>query len=251
MYFFRNITVGLCLSLMLQTAMSQSATEVVQKGKVQVQLQEYQPAFRNPMKGFREFFQPGVDRKRAGYPYPYGSMIKEYMQWNMIEDDAADGVDKIIAYSNHRWQGMEDMNMKVIPRVYLVWVESWHGGRPKDPDNPDDLSGSHWPKGIPDQSSPYKQIPGSWGARVDSADKHKPITGGYFDPSFPERVKKLVEKLGKAWDNDPRVAYVEMGIIGEWGEHHDPDLSTYWPPHDEPDHVVNRTWIPEIGRAHV
>lgn len=249
MCFFRNIIAGLCLSMMLQTAIAQPATAVVQNGRVQVQLNEYQPAFRNPMKGFREFFQPGVDRKRAGYPYPYGSMIKEYMQWNMIEDDPADGVDKIIAYSNHRWQGMEAMNMKVIPRVYLVWVESWHGGRPKDPNNPDDLSGSHWPKGIPDQSSPYKQIPGSWGARVDSADKHTPITGGYFDPAFPDRVKKLVEKLGKAWDNDPRVAYVEMGIIGEWGEHHDPDLSTYWPPHDEPEHVANRTWIPGMEKV--
>lgn len=249
MCFFRSITAGLSLSLMFQTAIAQPGTAVIHKGRVQVQLQEYQPAFRNPMKGFREFFQPGVDKKRAGYPYPYGSMIKEYMQWNMIEDDAADGVGKIIAYSNHRWKGVEEMNMKVIPRVYLVWVEPWHGGRPKDPKNPDDLSGSHWPKGIPEQVSPYKQIPGSWGARVDSADKNTPITGGYFDPAFPERVTKLVEKLGKAWDNDPRVAYVEMGIIGEWGEHHDPDLSTYWPPHDEPEHVANRTWIPGIEKV--
>ena len=50
------------------------------------------------MKGFREFFAPGIDRVREEYPYPYGSLTKEYMQWNMIEDDANDGVDKIIAY---------------------------------------------------------------------------------------------------------------------------------------------------------
>ena len=83
---------------------------------------------------------------------------------------------------------------------------------------------------------------------MEEKDKNTPIIGGYFDPSFPERVEKLVEKLGQAWDNDPRVAYVEMGIIGEWGEHHDPDLSTYWAPHDEPDHVVNRTWIPGMEK---
>ena len=70
------------------------------------------------------------------------------MQWNMIEDDANDGVDKIIAYSNHRWKGVEDINVKVIPRVFLVWLEPWHGGKPKDPTNPDDLTGWHWPKGI-------------------------------------------------------------------------------------------------------
>ena len=87
---------------------------------VTVSYQEYPNAFRNPMKGFREFFAPGIDRVREEYPYPYGSLTKEYMQWNMIEDDANDGVDKIIAYSNHRWKGVEDINVKVIPRVFLV-----------------------------------------------------------------------------------------------------------------------------------
>lgn len=216
---------------------------------VTVSYPEYTKAFRNPMKGFREYFGPGEDRIRAEYPYPYGSITKEYMQWNMIEDDSSDGIDKIIAYSNHRWKGVEDINMKVIPRVLLVWVEPWHGGKPKDPKNSDDLNGWHWPKGIPPQVSPYKQIPGSVGAYVDPKDKTTPIIGGYFDPAFPERVAKLVEKIGQAWDNDPRVAYVEMGIIGEWGEHHDPDLSTYWPPHDEPDHVENRTWIPGMEKV--
>lgn len=216
---------------------------------VTVSYDEYQKAFRNPMKGFREFFSPGIDRIREEYPYPYGSLNKEYMQWNMIEDDARDGVDKIIAYSNHRWKGVEEMNVKVIPRVFLVWVEPWHGGQPKNPNNPDDLVGWHWPKGIPAETGPYKQIPNSVGAYVDEKDKNTPIAGGYFDPSFPERVEKLVEKLGQAWDNDPRVAYVEMGIIGEWGEHHDPDLSTYWAPHDEPDHVANRTWIPGMEKV--
>ena len=214
-----------------------------------VSYDEYEPAFRNPMKGFREFFSPGIDRVRDEYPYPYGTMIKEYMQWNMIEDSPEDGVDKIIAYSDHRWKGVEDINMKVIPRVYLVWVEPWHGGRPKDPNNPDDLNGWHWPQGIDPEKGPYKQIPNSVGAYVEEKDKDTQITGGYFDPDFPERVTKLVEKLGEAWDNDPRVAYVEMGIVGEWGEHHDPDLSTYWPPHDEPEHVAGRTWVPGLEKV--
>lgn len=219
---------------------------------VTVSYEEYEPAFRNPMKGFREFHASGYDKKRDIYPYPYGSMTKEYMQWNMIEEVESDGIGKIIAYSNHRWEGVEDINMKVIPRVFLVWLEPWHGGKPKNSkgiNDPDDLTGWHWPKDIPNQVSPYKQIPGSVGAYVEPQDKDTPIKGGYFDPTFPARVTKLVEKIGQAWDNDPRVAYVEMGIIGEWGEHHDPDLSTYWPPHDEPEHVANRTWIPGMEKV--
>ncbi len=208
----------------------------VANGMVTVHPTEYTGAIRNPMKGFREFIGPGIDPKRADYPYPYGTLIKEYMQWNMLENNAADGVDKIIAYSNHRWQGVEDINMKVIPRIYIVWMEPWHGGVAKNTytNHPDDLNGWHWPADIPGQTRP--------------ADPTQPITGGYFHPSFQDRVKALVAKAGEAWDNDPRVAYVEMGIIGEWGEQHDPNISTYWLPHDEPAHVANRTWIPRHGK---
>lgn len=243
------------LSLFVTTAFGQvinertSGASINKNTRVIIYPKEYHKALRNPMKGFREFFSPGVDKKRSEYPYPYGSLVKEYMQWNMLEDKKSDGVDKIIAYSNHRWKGVEDMNMKVIPRVYLVWLEPWHGGKPKNPNNPDDLNGWHWPSDIPGQKGPYKQIPGSVGAMVDSTDKYTPIVGGYFDPSFPDRVKGLVKKIGEVWDNDPRVAYVEIGIIGEWGEHHSPNVSTYWPPHDEPEHVANRTWVSGLEKV--
>ena len=216
---------------------------------VHVTMAEYEPALRNPLKGFREYFMIGTDTRRPEYPYPYGSLIKEYMPWNMLENVASDGVEKIVAYSNHRWEGVEEQNVKVIPRVFIVWLEPWHGGWAKDPDNPDDLNGWHWPSDLPGETGPYKQIPGSVGAYVEPQDSLTVIQGGYFDPSFPDRVRNLVRKLGEAWDNDPRVAYVEMGIIGEWGEHHDPDLSTVFPPHDEPKHVAGRTWIPGMEKV--
>lgn len=212
-------------------------TVVVNDGKVTVVPMEFYHAIRNPMKGLREFFGPGYDRVRGEYPYPYGSMIKEYMQWDMLENQAGDGVDKIIAYSNHRWKGVEDVNVKVIPRIFIVWMEPWNGGYAKNTysDHPDDLNGWHWPSDIPPQSRP--EDPGA------------PISGGYFHPTFQDRVKALVAKAAAAWDNDPRVAYVEMGIIGEWGEHHDPNITTYWAPHEQPDHVPNRTWIPGMEKT--
>ena len=210
----------------------------VRDGRVHVNPHEYTQAFRNPMKGWREFFGPGVDPRRAEYPYPYGSMIKEYMQWNMLEDKESDGVDKIIAYSDHRWEGVEDINVKVIPRIFIIWMEPWHGGYAKNTytDNPDDLNGWHWPSDIPGET---------W----DEDDLYAPIEGGYCHPTFQDRVKKLVAKAGEAWDNDPRVAYIEMGIIGEWGEHHDPDITTVWAPHDQGFHVENRTWLPGIEKV--
>lgn len=207
----------------------------VKNGLVTVKPIEYYTAIRNPMKGLREYFNPALHLKRDEYPYPYGTIIKEYMQWDNLENVESDEVDKVIAYSNHRWEGVEDINMKVIPRPYIVWREPWLGGLTTEPENPDDLRGSHWPADIPGETY--------------SEDPDTPITGGYFDSSFQERVKKLVKKLGEAWDNDPRVAYIEMGIVGCWGEHHDPDISTYWPPHTQEYHVANRTWIPGIEKT--
>ena len=210
-------------------------TTTVEDGIVTVKPFEYYTAFRNPMKGWREFFGPGVDPKRSIYPYPFGTIIKEYMQWNMMENVESDGVDKVIAYSDHRWKGMPEKNIKVIPRPFIVWMEKYEGGYAKNTynSNPDDLNGWHWPSDFP--------------AEVRSNDNNTPSTGGYFDENFIPRMKKLIKKLGEAWDNDPRVAYIEMGLIGEWGEHHDPSIrGDMWAPHTQPNHVAGRTWIPGI-----
>jgi hypothetical protein len=47
-------------------------------------------------------------------------------------------------------------------------------------------------------------------------------TFDYDSPAFQERLRRLVAKLGEAWDNDPRIFAVQMGHIGYWGEHHNP-----------------------------
>ena len=238
-FFLLGLTLYSCETQENDVSKFESNTVTVANNTVTVLPYEYYRPIRNPMMGLREFFAPGRDVKRAEYPYPYGTLIREYMQWNKMENVASDGVDKMIAYSNHRWKGIEDINMKVVPRVFIVWMEPEHAGDYyiNDPNIPDDIFGEHWASDMPPQTKP--------------ADLTQAITGGYFTPEFPNRVKAFVEKLGKAWDNDPRVAFVEMAIIGEWGEHHDPDISTYWPPHDHPElgHIANRTWIPGIEKV--
>jgi len=44
----------------------------------------------------------------------------------------------------------------------------------------------------------------------------------YTSPEFRKRLLRLIDRLGQCWDSDPRVAFVEMGIFGKWGEHHSP-----------------------------
>ncbi len=48
----------------------------------------------------------------------------------------------------------------------------------------------------------------------------------YTSEQFVQRVTRLVKRLGLCWDSDPRVAHIEMGIIGKWGEHHSPSPTT-------------------------
>ncbi len=47
----------------------------------------------------------------------------------------------------------------------------------------------------------------------------------YSSDQFRKRLLRLISRLGECWNNDPRVAWVQMGIIGKWGEHHSPDVT--------------------------
>lgn len=136
---------------------------------------EYGGAINNPLKGFREYKEGG-----------YGLIMRSYVDWNDIEMGAGDTVDRIIAHTNKvtkvKGKNFEDLNVKLVPRVYL----DWDGSPGKQ----------HWP-----------------------TDLH---TFDYDSPTFHQRLRELIAKLGQAWDNDPRIFAVQMGLIGYWGEHHSP-----------------------------
>lgn len=61
----------------------------------------------------------------------------------------------------------------------------------------------------------------------------------YSSNEFISRMRALIQKLGAAWDNDPRVAYVQMGIIGNWGEMQSP----------YPTHLVRKALDKEFSAA--
>lgn len=50
-------------------------------------------------------------------------------------------------------------------------------------------------------------------------------SGDYTSDKFKARLRRLIQRLGEVWDHDPRVALIEMGLIGKWGEHHSPKLT--------------------------
>jgi hypothetical protein len=136
---------------------------------------EYNQALRNPLKGFTT---------RGIYDHPWATTAQTYIRWNEIENHESDGIEKIQQVCNEKWAGVEEKNIKVIPRVYLHW-----SGDKK-----------YWPEDMQEDD--------------------------YTSEQFQERVLRLIKRLGECWDNDPRVAFIEMGIFGKWGEHHGPSPTT-------------------------
>jgi len=144
---------------------------LVRDGWVTVSPVEFGGAINNPLKGFRAYKQDG-----------YGLLERKYIKWNEIEVCAGDTVERIIAHTTKitaiKGRRFEDLNVKLVPRVYLDW-----------------------------NGSPGKQY---WPADLQAFD--------YDSPVFHERLRRLIAKLGAAWDEDPRVFAVQMGF----GEHHHP-----------------------------
>ncbi|MCB1209322.1 MAG: DUF4832 domain-containing protein [Verrucomicrobiales bacterium] len=152
----------------------------VRDGWVTVAAPEFEGALNNPLKGFRDYKENG-----------YGLLERQYIKWSDIEVCAGDSVERIIAHTNKitetKGRRFEDLNIKLVPRVYLDWDGSL--GSPKDPKQ-------HWPADLQ--------------------------TFDYDSPAFYDRLRSLIAKLGEAWDDDPRIFAVQMGLIGKWGEHHSP-----------------------------
>ncbi len=167
--------IAFCWAIALAASAQSGGGTSVRDGWVTVAPREFQGAINNPLKGFRSYKADA-----------YGLVERSYIKWSDIETGVGDTVERINAHTNRitetKGRRFEDLNVKLVPRVYLDWNGT--AGR------------QHWP-----------------------ADLH---TFDYDSPAFQERLRRLVAKLGEAWDNDPRIFAVQMGLIGHFGEHHHP-----------------------------
>jgi len=122
------------------------------------------------------------DINSAASRYPYPTVVRHYIRWNQIENNQSDTVQKIRDFCNAQWANLPAINQKVIPRVYIDWNSA--------------VGNEYWPADLQ--------------------------TGDWSSQAFKDRVVRLIGRLGEVWDNDPRVAWVQMGIIGYWGEQENP-----------------------------
>ncbi|MBB6734676.1 DUF4832 domain-containing protein [Cohnella zeiphila] len=148
-------------------------------GPITVNLTESSEAFKNPIMGFRpsRYINDSSFADRE-----YSDIYKHYIKYTDLETDATDSVQKIKDWSNAAWAGIENKNIKVVPRVVIVYPGT----------------GEFWPNGVP----------------------HDDPVNEWLSDTLKSRLVAFIAKLGQAWDNDPRVAFVELGLYGNWGENH-------------------------------
>ncbi len=103
------------------------------------------------------------------------------------------------------WSELEAIESDGVEKIKAVCDEAWRGFPEKNI------------KVIPRVYLEYPTRPDAWPEGLEAGD--------YESAEFQKRLRNFVAKLGEAWDEDPRVAYVEMGLFGKWGEHHSPPPS--------------------------
>ncbi|MGL4462157.1 MAG: beta-galactosidase, partial [Planctomycetia bacterium] len=139
----------------------------------------------NPLKGWCPYTYWGEIHR------PY-SMAFHYVGWSRLEPN--EGEYAFESWEKEAWDVPASQGKRVVLRVFIDY--------PKETDGmPVWLAA----KGV--KRTPYKDHGGGF-----SPD--------YKDPTFRKALVKFVGALGK-WCNDhPRVAFVQAGLLGHWGEWH-------------------------------
>jgi len=138
----------------------------------------------NPLKGWC----PSVSAGPITLPY---SMVYHNVSWKELEP--TQGQYDFDAWERRAWFVPEGRGKHVVFRPFV------------------DYPGK--PSGLPDwlkdrvKLTPYPDHGGG-------------LSPDYESPALVEGLERLIAALGKRYDTDPRVAFIELGLLGFWGEWH-------------------------------
>lgn len=158
-----------------------------QSQTIRLEFQESTEPFANPMKGWVAWGEDFIEHP----PQPL-SLIFSYRSWRELEP--VEGRFEFESWENDVWKPWTDQGKKVIFRVYVDYP-----GRPT---------------GMPQ----WLLDAGVGGTEYDEYGGG--FSPDYKNPLFLEKVKILIQKLGERYDRDPRVAFLDVGVLGHWGEWH-------------------------------
>lgn len=138
----------------------------------------------NPLKGWCTYTNAGTIHQ------PY-SMVFQYISWRELEPAEGD-------FRFEEWEKSWDSEKAKDKHViFRVWVDY-----PKKP------------SGLPDWLRKA-------GVKETAYDEHG---GGkspdYDDPRMIASMERMIAALGNRYNNNPRIAFVQLGLLGFWGEWH-------------------------------
>jgi len=141
----------------------------------------------NPLKGYAAY-NPMVAREF----YAPTSMSFTYVSWRELEPEP--GKYAFDAFEKRYWKSDAARGKHVVFRVYLDYPQR--------------------PTGVP-----------QWlldaGVKLTAYNSYGGgLSPDYDDPFLIQHLQKFIAALGKRYDSNPRVAFVQMGILGFWGEWH-------------------------------
>ncbi|MDX2064529.1 MAG: DUF4832 domain-containing protein [Fimbriimonadaceae bacterium] len=167
----------------------------------QVSIAEFTPApgpLDNPLKGWAPYAFNG-----QAYALPH-TMAFHYVSWRELEP--AEG-DYQFTKFERRWETEGSRGRHVILRLYMDY-----------PNQPNAL-----PTYLIDQG--VKQT------RYVTKEVGNGYSPDYRDPRLLAALEKLIAKMGVRYNRDPRVAFLQLGTLGFWGEWHTwPRESLFAPP---------------------
>src|SRR5579884_94134 len=138
----------------------------------------------NPLKGWCTYTYRPLTQ-------PY-SMVFRYVAWKDLEP--REGEYHFAAWEKRDWDEPAARGKYVVFRIYVDY-----------PGQPSGMPGWLLATGV--KTTPYKEYGGG-------------LSPDYDDPRMIAALERLVAALGRRYDRNPRVAFVEMGFLGFWGEWH-------------------------------
>jgi len=138
----------------------------------------------NPLKGWCTYTYRPLTQ-------PY-SMVFRYVAWKDLGPRA--GEYHFAEWEKRDWDAPPARGKFIVFRVYLDY-----------PGQPSGLPAWLLASGV--KTTRYKEYGGG-------------VSPDYDDPRLIAALERLIATLGRRYDRNPRVAFVEMGFLGFWGEWH-------------------------------
>ncbi|RMG35189.1 MAG: DUF4832 domain-containing protein [Planctomycetota bacterium] len=139
----------------------------------------------NPLKGWCPYTNAGPIHQ------PY-SMVFQYVSWKMLEP--VEGDFRFGEWERREWDVPAARGRHVVLRVWIDY-----------PGKPTGLPDWLVAKGV--RLRPYEQFGGG-------------LSPDYDDPRMVAAMVRFIEALGRRYNGHPRVAFIQVGLLGHWGEWH-------------------------------